>query len=192
MKTIILAARTEARATETIAAVKRVNAAASVVFLQLDLASPASVRAAAQAVLDNPAVPALDVLINNAGVCYTGPTRRATKDGLEESFAVNHAGHWLLTSLLMPKLLAAAASRGEARVVNLTSTGHHFWDGSFDDPAPFDGNVAYGRSKAANIIFSRGLAQKFGDRGLKSYAVQPGCTSEKSLSVMLLTRMFQG
>lgn len=132
-------------------------------------------RTAARAVLDNPAFVSLDVLINNAGVAYAGPVRRTTADGLEETFGVCHVGHLLLTSLLLPKLLAAPAPR----VVNLSSAGHHYWDGSFDsDAVPFDGmGTAYGRAKAANVVFSKGLAQKY---GVKSYAVQPGCMSETS------------
>lgn len=188
VKTLILAARYEQRAKETIEAVKRVNPAVTVLFLSLDLASLSSVRAAAEQILANPAVPSIDVLINNAGVCYAGDAPRITADGLEEMCAVCHVGHWLLTSLLMPKLLASRG--GGARVINLTSAAHSWWDGSFEDcnyaqtNSKWNGNAAYGRAKAANIVFSKGLAAKYGAQGIFSYSVNPGCTCSSVFSVL--------
>ncbi|KZV98836.1 NAD(P)-binding protein [Exidia glandulosa HHB12029] len=179
---LILASRSESRAAETIETVKKVNPAVTVVFVKLDLADLASVRTAAQGILDNPSVQSIDVLINNAGVSLADETPRLTKDGLEETWQVCHVGHWLLTSLLMPKLLAAASVKGEARVINLSSTGHNFWNGSFDEPSPFTGIAAYGRAKAANILFSKGLALKYGSRGIKSYSVQPGWVTTQLIS----------
>jgi NAD(P)-dependent dehydrogenase (short-subunit alcohol dehydrogenase family) len=85
--------------------------------MPLDLASLASVRAGAELVLA--ARPSVDILVNNAGVMAM-PERR-TEDGFEMQLGVNHLGHWALTALLMPALLAAPA----ARVVSVTSTAHH-------------------------------------------------------------------
>ncbi|KZW01453.1 NAD(P)-binding protein [Exidia glandulosa HHB12029] len=175
VKTLILAARSEERAVETIEAVKLANPSVTILFLSLDLTSLSSVRAAAEQILANPAVPSVDVLINNAGVCYAGDAPRITADGLEEMWAVCHVGHWLLTGLLMPKLLA---SGGGARVINLTSAAHSWWDGSFEDynyaQTKWDGNAAYGRAKAANIVFSKGLAAKYGAQGIFGFSVNPG------------------
>ena len=146
--------------------------------LQLDVTDPSSVSRckADVAALTNGK---LDILINNAGTL--SPGYKKTSDGIEETFAVCHIAHWLLTSLLMPKLMAAVSVHGEARVVNLASTGHNFWDGDFEDynfvKKPYNENVAYGQAKAANIVFSKALAQKFGSKGIKSYSVQPGCES---------------
>ncbi|KZW01448.1 short-chain dehydrogenase-like protein [Exidia glandulosa HHB12029] len=181
-KCLILASRSEARAAETIDAVKKTNPATSIVFVQLDLADIESIRAAATSIINNSSVQSIDVVINNAGVSLGGETPRLTKDGFEETWQVCHVGHWLLTSLLMPKLLAAASVKGEARVINLSSAGHHFWNDSFDEPTPFTGVAAYGRAKAANVVFSKGLAVKYGAQGIKSYSVNPGWVTTQIMS----------
>jgi NAD(P)-dependent dehydrogenase (short-subunit alcohol dehydrogenase family) len=136
----------------------------------LDLASLASVRTFAVEVLDR--YPTIDVLVNNAGVMFTPFTR--TADGHEMQFGTNHLGHFLLTALLMPALLAAAS----ARVVNVASAGHHRSDIHWDDPDferhPYDKFAAYGQSKTANILFTRELDRRFGPHGVHAYAVHPG------------------
>ncbi|EJD40484.1 NAD(P)-binding protein [Auricularia subglabra TFB-10046 SS5] len=173
-KTLTLAGRTESRVKPCIERARAANGGVNVMFLQLDLASLASVRAAAKTIIDDPSIPALDILINNAGVA--GQKFTKTEDGIEEMFGVCHVGHWLLTSLLMPKLLSAP----EPRVVNVSSGGYLYWDGNFEDynfetpGRPYDPLVAYGQAKAGNVVFSKALAKKFGDRGLRSYSVQPG------------------
>ena len=101
-------------------------------FLQLDLSSQSSVREAASEVLkyrEN-----VDVLINNAGVA-TVAERTLSEDGIEVQFATNHIGHFLLTNLIMPKLVAAAkaSSPGSVRVINLASNGHRYSPVRFSD-----------------------------------------------------------
>lgn len=92
--------------------------------LQVDLGSQGSVRAAAAEVLAWDDVPVLDILVNNAAVMML-PERTLSADGIEMHFATNHLGHFLLTNLLMPKLIAAAARpgvpRGAVRVVNVAA-----------------------------------------------------------------------
>ena len=78
-----------------------------------------SVRAAGQAIAAR--YPRVDILINNAGVMFTPPD--TTADGFELQFGVDHLGHFLLTTLLLPQLRAAAAASGDARVVTLTLRG---------------------------------------------------------------------
>ena len=87
--------------------------------VELDLARLDSVRAAGQAIASR--CPRLDILINNAGVMFTPPA--TTADGFELQFGVDHLGHFLLTTLLLPQLRAAAAASGEARVVTLIVRG---------------------------------------------------------------------
>lgn len=113
----------------------------------------------------------LDVLVNNAGVmaCPLG----RTADGFETQFGTNHLGHFALTGQLAPALL-----RGEApRVVTLSSAGHSRSDVDFDDPnferTEYSPWIAYGRSKTANALFARELANRYGDR-LLSFSVHPG------------------
>ena len=136
----------------------------------LDLASLASVREAG-ARLASDGRP-LDVLVNNAGVmaCPQG----TTAEGFELQMGTNHLGHFLLTALALPALEQAAAPR----VVTLSSAGHSIADVDVDDlgftATPYDPWLAYGRAKSANARFARGLAARFGDRGLRSYAVHPG------------------
>ncbi|RYP46225.1 hypothetical protein DL768_007544 [Monosporascus sp. mg162] len=147
-------------------------------FVRCDLSDQDSVRDAASRILE--AAPAIDVLINNAGVMaikeYT-----VDKRGNEMQLSANHIGHFLLTNLLAPALFSAAvtAAAGEARVVNLTSAGHRmspFWfdDYNFSGGKKYHPFTAYGQSKTANILFSVGLTARLRARGVTSTAVHPG------------------
>jgi len=135
----------------------------------LDLASQASVHALAER-FDGP----LDLLVNNAGV-MTPPRYRATSDGFELQFGTNHLGHFALTGLLMPHLLAAPAPR----VTTVSSIAHHRGDGAVVEGNPatgYDTQVAYGRSKLANLLFAAELQRRATASGsrLTSTAAHPG------------------
>ena len=97
-----------------------------------------------------------------------------TADGFEMQFGTNHVGHFLLTCLLVPLLLADPPSR----VVNLSSGGHMgsdiVWDDVNFERREYDKFAAYGQSKTANILFSVELDRRLGDRGVHAYAVHPG------------------
>lgn len=88
----------------------------------MDLSSQKSVREAAAELLSWSDVPTVDIVVNNAGIMNL-PERQLNEDGLELTWATNHLGHFLLTCLIMPKLLKAAAgnAKGATRVVNVTS-----------------------------------------------------------------------
>ncbi|KAL9608876.1 MAG: hypothetical protein Q9167_006312 [Letrouitia subvulpina] len=104
-------------------------------WLPLDLASPNSIRSAASSLLQDPTISAIDVLINNAGT-GSQPSRTVSAgfNDVEIQFATNHLGHFLLTHLLLPKLLASAAgSLGVTRIVNLSSNGHKYSPIRFSD-----------------------------------------------------------
>ena len=136
---------------------------------RLDLASQASVHALAER-FDGP----LDLLVNNAGV-MTPPRYRATSDGFELQFGTNHLGHFALTGLLMPHLLAAPAPR----VTTVSSIAHHRGDGAVLEGNPatgYDTQVAYGRSKLANLLFAAELQRRATASGsrLTSTAAHPG------------------
>jgi len=115
----------------------------------------------------------LDILINNAGVmaCPLG----RTVDGFETQFGTNHLGHFLLTGLLTPSLLAAAKG---ARVVALSSRAHHRSPVVFDDwnydHRPYDKWVAYGQSKTANVLLAVELDRRLAHAGVRALAVHPG------------------
>ena len=114
----------------------------------------------------------MHLLVNNAGVMYT-PFER-TAEGFEMQFGTNHVGHFLLTCLLVPQLLADPPSR----VVNLSSGGHMgsdiVWDDVNFERREYDKFSAYGQSKTANILFSVELDRRLADRGVHAYAVHPG------------------
>ena len=166
---VVLGVRSDDKGDATIARITERVSGADLAYGLIDLTSLASIRGFADGFLADH--DRLDLLINNAGVMNT-PFERTT-DGFELQFGTNHLGHFLLTALLAPALLAAAP----ARVVNLSSGGHHRSDIDWDDPnyatRPYDKFAAYGQSKTANILFTRELDRRFGP-GLRSYAVHPG------------------
>lgn len=129
----------------------------------MDLADLESVRAFAEEVLA--AAHPIDLLITNAGV-MASPERRVGS-GWESQFAINHLGHFALVNRLLPLL------PNDARVVALSSRGHHLSDIRWDDMM-FDGGydkwLAYGQAKTANVLFARHLD---GDR-IRAFAVHPG------------------
>lgn len=137
---------------------------------ELELDKPASVRAFAERWLTSHKQ--LNLLINNAGVMACPLTR--TAEGWEMQFATNHLGHFLLTCLLSPALIAGAP----ARVVNLSSGGHNFAPVDFDDihfnQREYNKFASYGQSKTANILFSIELDRRLKDRGVRANAVHPG------------------
>ena len=123
-------------------------------LITMDMAVLDSVRDAANQclALNKP----IDVLLNNAGVVNT--TRVETVDGFEETLAVNHFAPFLLTGMLLPALQQAPT----ARIVNVASDAHSFVKNmGFDDLQAHNGYKTfreYGRSKLANILFTRSLA----------------------------------
>ena len=137
---------------------------------EVELGSLASIRAFATGFLAEH--DRLDLLIDNAGImaCPQGETT----DGFELQFGTNHLGHFLLTTLLLPALVAAAPSR----VVVVSSNGHHMGDVDLDDPGftrtEYNPWVAYGRSKTANVLFAVELDRRYRDQGVRAYAVHPG------------------
>jgi NAD(P)-dependent dehydrogenase (short-subunit alcohol dehydrogenase family) len=90
--------------------------------LEVSLSSQKSVRAAAATFLSWDDVPTLDIIINSAGVMAI-PERQLSEDGIEMHFATNHIGHWLLSCLVMPKIIKAAQNspKGATRIVNVSS-----------------------------------------------------------------------
>ncbi len=136
---------------------------------ELDLSSLASIRSLA----DRLPPARLDVLINNAGV-MTGK-RLETPDGFEWTFGVNHLGPFLLTNLLVERLIAGAPSR----VITVSSENYRRTkDGlDFDDlqsTRRFTSNLAYARSKLANILFTIELDRRLQDSGVTARALHPG------------------
>ena len=131
---VILAVRNTEKGAASAEAIKRAHPGAAVNVMALDLSDLSSVRGFAGAFRERFA--ALPLLINNAGVMAL-PLRR-TADGFEMQFGTNHLGHFALTGLLLPALLAAPG----ARVVTVSSSAHL---GGNIDFANLDGARSYGR-----------------------------------------------
>ena len=140
----------------------------SLELIRLDLASLASVRAAADALVAE-ARP-FDLVIANAGImaCPKG----TTKDGFETQFGTNHLGHFVLVNRI------GSLFKNGSRLVNLSSAGHRFSDVDLDDPnferTPYSEFGAYGRSKTANVLFAVEFDRRNKARGVRATAVHPG------------------
>ncbi|KAK6826680.1 hypothetical protein RU639_004819 [Aspergillus parasiticus] len=148
-------------------------------FVHIELDDLDSVRRTAADVLS--LTSKIDVLINNAGVMAIPWSK--SKSGLEKTLAINHIGHFLLTKLLMPSILAAGPG---SRIVNVTSAGYRmapffFDDWNFSNGQTYHPLAAYGQSKTANILFTVGSAQRYKEHGILSYAAHPGYIPGTSL-----------
>ncbi|QUL37774.1 SDR family NAD(P)-dependent oxidoreductase [Erythrobacter sp. JK5] len=167
---VVLAGRDRARLDEAAANITADHPDAHVETIVCDLSSLDSVRACGTEA--NKRFDKIDMLINNAGVMACPLSH--TADGFELQFGTNHIGHFLLTKQLMPLIEAGE----DKRIVNLSSRGHHIAPANLDDPnfenAPYDPWLSYGQSKTANVLFSVGLEQRFGSKGIHAYAVHPG------------------
>ncbi len=141
-----------------------------------DLSSLAEVRTAAARTLE--LAPRLDVLVNNAAVFMT--TRGLSADGFEMTFAVNHLAHFLLTNILLDRLVASAP----ARVVTVTSVAHFRGKVDLDslgDPNDFDEQATYATSKLMNVMFAFELAERLSGSGVTSNCIHPGVVDTKLL-----------
>ncbi|MBX2810833.1 MAG: SDR family oxidoreductase [Myxococcales bacterium] len=129
----------------------------------------ASVRSAAEQVLDQH--PRLTMLINNAGIYL--PRRRTTEDHMEATIQTNHLGPFLLTNLLIPRLIQNAP----ARIVTISSEAHRAGQLRWEDLQSKDeyrGFEVYGTSKLMNILHTRSLAQRLQSSVITVNAVHPG------------------
>lgn len=144
-------------------------------FVSLDLGSLDSVRACATELLARE--PAIHVLINNAGLAGV---RGLTKDGFEVHFGTNHLGPFLLTRLLLDRLIASATPGAPARIVNVASKSHFAakrgidWDAQHAKTRSLTGLDEYGVSKLANVLFSAELARRLDPAQVATYALHPG------------------
>ncbi|MEM1357959.1 MAG: SDR family oxidoreductase [Bacteroidota bacterium] len=168
---LVLACRDEAKAQRTALKIMEATGNHKIDTLPLDLASFASIRAAADEFLAEH--PKLDVLINNAGV-YTDRLE-LTEDGYELQFGVNHLGHFLLTLSLLP---AIRCCRHCSRVINVSSAMHLKGALDFDtltnkSKRSYNGTHAYAQSKLANVLFTMELDRRYGQE-LTTNCLHPG------------------
>ncbi len=164
---VYVAARSADKGAAAVAGIKAATGSESVFSLALDLADLASVRACAAEFLARGEP--LHVLVNNAGV---GGRRGLTKQGFELMFGVNHLGHFLLTELLLERLVSSAP----ARVVTVSSDAHYNargidWDALRRPARGITGLGEYAVSKLCNVLFSQELARR---TAVHAYALHPG------------------
>ena len=149
----------------------------NVFAMECDLSSFDSVRKFANDIKTHE--PHVDVLVNNAAVLL--PTEIKSVDGIEKQMAVNYFGHFLLTNLLLPKMVDPL---GHARVVNVSSVQSNYGDIDFDDirgEKLLGKQQAYFNSKLALNLFSIELARLGAAHGIHTYCVQP-CLSQTDLA----------
>lgn len=144
-----------------------------------NMSSQRSIRRAASEILAK--CPRIDILINNAGALFVD--HKLTEDGLEMTWAVNHIAPFLLTTLLLDKLMLSE----HARVITTSSHGHKmakkgvefddlngkryfgFWGKMKGGP-----NFRYGETKLANILFTTELAKRLQGTDVAAYCFDPG------------------
>ncbi len=190
---LLLACRNQGKAEAAASEIRAEADGAEVGIVPLDLASLASVAAAAKLVRDREA--RLDLLINNAGLMAIDEAR--TEDGFEMQLGVNHLGPFALTAQLAPLLLSTPGSR----VVTMSSLVHRmgwirFEDLSFER-TPYDRWGAYFQSKLANLLFTAELHRRLTESGARTIALaaHPGGTrtdlgSEGSSPLNTMWRLF--
>ena len=148
-------------------------------LVELDLASLASVRACADALLS--AAKPLDLAVANAGVmaCPKG----TTADGFETQFGTNHLGHFVLVNRLADLL------KPGGRLVIVSSAGHRRSDIDLEDltfeRTPYDPLLAYGRSKTATVLFAVEFDRRHGPKGVRATAVHPGAIRTEAVRTLI-------
>ncbi len=167
--TVVLVGRDTAKAEATVERIRRETGQSAVTHLIADLSSQSEIRRLAREFQERHA--RLDVLINNAGAMFD--RRAETVDGIERTFALNHLAYFLLTELLIETLKTTAGSR----VINVASMAHLGMRLDFDDLEArrgYSGYWVYGRSKLANILFTRELARRLDGSGVTANCLHPG------------------
>jgi NAD(P)-dependent dehydrogenase (short-subunit alcohol dehydrogenase family) len=171
---IVIVARDDGRAKSTI---KKLEAKAPGLDHRLhlaDLSSMAETRKVGAAIAASE--PRIDVLINNAGALFS--SRRVTPEGLELTFALNHMAYFVLTEALRDTLVASAP----ARIVSTSSVAHVGATLDFNDlqsAKGYGGLKVYGRSKLANILFTRELARRLAGTGVTANCLHPGVVATR-------------
>ncbi len=168
---LVLVARDRNRGEQTVEEIIRKTGNRQVELMLADLSSQQQIRQLAKNFLakERP----LHILLNNAGVIML--RRQETEDGVETTFAVNHLAYFLLTELLLERIKASAP----ARIVNTASDAHASAGGRLDfedlqSRKRYSLTKVYGKSKLANILFTRELARRLEGTGVTANSFHPG------------------
>lgn len=167
---VVITARDIAKAQTAVDAIVASTGNSDITIETVELGSLASIREFGERWNANHDT--LDLLINNAGVMAC--PQDTTSDGFERQFGTNHLGHFLLTGLVAPTLLAS----GSGRIVNLSSRGHFRGTVDLDDPMferrTYEKWAAYGQAKTANILHAVELDRRLSGKGIRAVALHPG------------------
>jgi NAD(P)-dependent dehydrogenase (short-subunit alcohol dehydrogenase family) len=167
--TLVVVGRNPAKIAATVAEIKQRSGNQQIASLQADFAELAQVRRLAREFLAR--YQRLDALVNNAGIIFS--QRGETVDGFERTFAINHLAPFLLTNLLLERIVASAP----ARIVNVSSAGHAMGSAKLDDlqsTRSYNGMRVYGQSKLDNLLFTYELARRLQGTGVTVNALHPG------------------
>jgi NAD(P)-dependent dehydrogenase (short-subunit alcohol dehydrogenase family) len=171
---IVFVARDEKRAEATL---NRIEAKAPRLGHRVhlaDLSSMAETRRVGLAIAASE--PRIEVLVNNAGAVFS--QRRVTPEGLELTFALNHMAYFIMTAALGDRLAASTP----ARIVSTSSSAYQAASLDFADlqsAKGYNGWKAYGRSKLANILFTRELARRLAGTGVTANCFHPGVVATR-------------
>jgi NAD(P)-dependent dehydrogenase (short-subunit alcohol dehydrogenase family) len=171
---IVFVARDEKRAEATL---NRIEAKAPRLGHRVhlaDLSSMAETRRVGLAIAASE--PRIDVLVNNAGAVFS--QRRVTPEGLELTFALNHMAYFIMTAAVGDRLAASTP----ARIVSTSSSAYQAASLDFADlqsAKGYNGWKAYGRSKLANILFTRELARRLAGTGVTANCFHPGVVATR-------------
>ena len=171
---VVLATRSEERTRPVLTGIQSRYPAVRAQWVSLDVSDLGSVRRAAQAFLASGQP--IDVLVNNAGIAGT---RAVTKDGFDLTYATNHIGPFLLTSLLLPRVREAP----QGRVVNVASGAHMMvkridWSVLERRAAPKRSGFAdYTVTKLMNVLHAKELARRLAGTRVTTYALHPGAVA---------------
>jgi NAD(P)-dependent dehydrogenase (short-subunit alcohol dehydrogenase family) len=173
---VVITSRDRARGSTALEEIRTRSGSDTVEVMALDLADFGSIRRFTDDYLASH--DRLDVLVNNAGLILT--RRTETVDGFETMFGVNHLGHFLLTQLLLDRIRASAP----ARIVVVSSHAHKTARKGldFDDLQSERGYSSfrvYGKTKLANIYFTRELARRLEGAGVTANALHPGFVASR-------------
>lgn len=169
---LVLVGRNPAKLKAAVARLNHESPQSKIDSFVCDFASLTDVRRLAAELLA--AYPRINVLVNNAGTVYD--KRQLTADGYEATFAVNHLAGFLLTELLLDRIV----SSGSARIVNTASVGHYRGTMNFDDLGFERGYQimrAYSRSKLANVLYTRNLSTRLAGTGVTVNCLHPGAVA---------------
>jgi NAD(P)-dependent dehydrogenase (short-subunit alcohol dehydrogenase family) len=169
---LVLVGRNPAKVSAAVARLAAESPGAAVESFTCDFANLADVRRLGAELLA--AYTRIEVLVNNAGTVYD--KRQLTGDGYEATFAVNHLAGFALTELLVDRIVASAPGR----IVTTSSVGHYRATMDFDDLGFERGYQimrAYGRSKLANVLYTRNLAARLGGTGVTANCLHPGAVA---------------